>query len=89
MPTIIEKAFNISNVRIDNDFLVLTVDNQLISLRLSDISKRLENASGQEREIIKISPSGYGLHWPLLDEDLSVNGLLKQFEANRLLQQTV
>jgi len=84
-----EKAFNISNVRIDNDFLVLTVDNQLISLKLSDISKRLENASRQEREIIKISPSGYGLHWPLLDEDLSVNGLLKQFEANRLLQQTV
>lgn len=80
-----EKAFHISNVRIENNFLVLTVDNQMISLRLSDISQKLENASKQEREMIKISPSGYGLHWPLLDEDLSINGLLKQFEAKRLV----
>ena len=80
-----EKAFHISNVRIENNFLVLTVDNQMISLRLSDISQKLENASKQEREMIKISPSGYGFHWPLLDEDLSINGLLKQFEAKRLV----
>jgi len=33
---------------------------------------------GEEKKyaIQEISPSGYGIHWPLLDEDLSVDGLL-------------
>ena len=34
------------------------------------------NASDIERKIYEISPSGYGIHWPLLDEDLSIDGLL-------------
>ncbi|OYZ50723.1 MAG: hypothetical protein B7Y15_08625 [Bacteroidetes bacterium 24-39-8] len=24
-----------------------------------------------------ISPSGYGIHWPLIDEDLAVDAILK------------
>jgi hypothetical protein len=31
-----------------------------------------------EREYVEVSPSGYGLHWPLIDEDLAVTPLLKQ-----------
>ena len=27
------------------------------------------------RERIEVSPSGYGLHWPEVDEDLSIDGL--------------
>jgi hypothetical protein len=80
-----EKAFNISNVRLDNNLLVLKVDNQLIKLNLSEISDKLANATEQERRDFKISPSGYGIHWRLLDEDLSINGLLKQFEAKQLI----
>ena len=29
----------------------------------------------------KVSPSGYGIHWPLIDEDLSFNGLIKIAEV--------
>jgi hypothetical protein len=43
---------------------------------LERISKRLFNASQLEREKFEISPSGYGIHWPLIDEDLSVDGLI-------------
>nr|WP_253276482.1 DUF2442 domain-containing protein [Synechococcus sp. PCC 6312] len=25
----------------------------------------------------QVSPAGYGIHWPLIDEDLSINGLLR------------
>ncbi|RYX81481.1 DUF2442 domain-containing protein, partial [bacterium] len=32
-----------------------------------------------EREMYRISSSGYGIHWPLIDEDLSVNGILRDF----------
>jgi len=36
----------------------------------------LEKASDEERDNFEISPSGYGIHWPLLDEDISIDGLL-------------
>mgnify|MGYP006293266545 CR=1 FL=1 len=31
------------------------------------------------RETIEVSPAGYGLHWPLVDEDLSIDGILRNF----------
>jgi hypothetical protein len=36
----------------------------------------LAKATKSERRLAELSPSGYGIHWPLLDEDLSVGGLL-------------
>jgi len=38
---------------------------------------RFDMAQGsQQRENFEVSPSGYGIHWPDLDEDLSIDGLL-------------
>jgi hypothetical protein len=37
---------------------------------------RLLSAKKKERNHFEISPSGYGIHWPDLDEDLSVYGFL-------------
>jgi Protein of unknown function (DUF2442) len=42
-----------------------------------NMHKRLAAATEQERLAAELSPGGYGIHWPLIDEDLSVNGLLK------------
>jgi len=36
----------------------------------------LANAKKSERDHLEISPRGYGIHWPELDEDLSVKGFL-------------
>jgi hypothetical protein len=36
----------------------------------------LSRASEQQLAQFEVSPSGYGIHWPLLDEDISVDGLL-------------
>jgi hypothetical protein len=41
------------------------------------VSKKLELATDIQRNLFTISPSGYGIHWPLLDEDLSVDFLIK------------
>jgi hypothetical protein len=76
-----EKAYNISELRFEKKFLILTADNQTIKLRLKDISEKLFRASDVELNDYKISPSGYGIHWRMLDEDLSVNGLIKQFQV--------
>ena len=72
-----EKAYEIKELRFENDYLIIVVDNQIIKLKLADISSKLAKASDQERQDYKISPSGYGIHWRKLDEDLSVNGFLK------------
>lgn len=37
---------------------------------------RLIFATPEERENFRITGPGYGLHWPELDEDLSVRGML-------------
>ena len=37
---------------------------------------RLMQASAAQRENYRIGPSGNGLHWDELDEDISVEGLL-------------
>jgi hypothetical protein len=84
-----EKAYNISNISFVSDFMVITVNNQTIKLKLTDVSEKLAKASEKERNDFKISPSGYGIHWPLLDEDLSINGMLKSSKKKHNLQQRV
>lgn len=61
----------------DKNQLVFKVDEKEIKIDLAKISVKLLNASDVERSMYKVSPSGYGIHWPLIDEDISVNELLK------------
>jgi hypothetical protein len=84
-----EKAYNISNLSFVSDFMIITINNQTIKLKLSDISEKLAKASEKERNDFKISPSGYGIHWQSLDEDLSINGMLKSSKKKHNLQQRV
>ena len=56
--------------------MILTIDGREKTFRVSEISPALQNASEEEKNLFEISPSGYGIHWPLLDEDLSIDGLL-------------
>jgi len=73
-----EKLHNITDVRFENEFIILKVDGQLIKLNISKVSKRLTNASLEEKNEFTISPSGYGIHWPKIDEDISIDGLLQR-----------
>jgi len=66
----------IENIRIEHGRLSLVVDGQAISKSIADISSALAGASDQQLTQFQVSPSGYGIHWPLLDEDVSVDGLL-------------
>ena len=40
------------------------------------LAERLANASPEDLADIELSGAGFGLHWPRLDEDLTVPGLL-------------
>jgi hypothetical protein len=57
--------------------LVLVMEGKSVSIPWEKCSERLAHASPLERSRTELSPSGYGIHWPLIDEDLAV-GLLLQ-----------
>ena len=71
-------AHNIEAVSFEKDLICLQIDGQIIKLPISRVSKKLDSANDIQRSFFKISPSGYGIHWPLIDEDLSVDSLLKK-----------
>ncbi len=73
------KYHDVRDIRFKGKKFVATIDGEEWSFELREISRALLNASEEERNSHEISPSGYGLHWPLLDEDLSIDGLLGIF----------
>lgn len=68
---------NIEALTIDQNFIFLKIDGKEIKIPLAKVSKKLSSANELQRNLFTISPSGYGIHWPLLDEDLSIDSLLK------------
>jgi len=77
-------AYKISNIYFEQENLVLVLNDQQYFFKLSEISKKLVNADEKERNNFQISPSGYGIHWPGLDEDLSINGLLSRMKKSHV-----
>jgi hypothetical protein len=67
----------IISVNIIDDLLILLTDEGEFQFEIKNISQALLKASEIERNTFSISPSGYGIHWPLIDEDLSLSGLMK------------
>ena len=71
-----KKYHHISSLEFKGDFLMLIIDGKKKNFILKKISSSLEKATDEERNTFEISPSGYGIHWPLLDEDISIDSLL-------------
>ncbi len=67
----------IQDITFDKDTMSLKIDGKLIKVALDKVSLKLKAANEFQRQFFKISPSGYGIHWPLLDEDLSIQAILK------------
>ena len=57
--------------------LIVVTENGSVSIPWEKCSERLASASQVERNQALLSPSGYGIHWPLIDEDLAVGPLLR------------
>ena len=68
---------NIESLTFDQNFIVLQIDGKEIKISINKVSKKLEIANDIQRNLFTISPSGYGIHWPLIDEDLAIDSLLK------------
>ncbi len=75
------KAHDVRSLQIESDYLYITVDGQPYRIRLAECSPRLAQATLAQRRHVEVSPSGYGLHWPEVDEDLAITPLLQHAEA--------
>jgi len=60
------------------DALIVTTPQGAVRIPWSRCSERLAGATQLERSRAELSPSGYGIHWPLLDEDLAIGPLLRE-----------
>ena len=66
------------------DALVLELDDRVVAIPWARCSPTLAAAGDTERTRAELSPSGYGIHWPLLDEDLAVGPLVTDFASDAL-----
>jgi hypothetical protein len=72
-----EKLFEISHVTLKGHQLSFRVNGISVTCDLAKTSDVLARASAEQVANILVDPVGVGFHWPALDEDLSVNGILK------------
>ena len=72
-----KKYHDVRNVRFEKHYLLLKVDGKDFRIDLRQYSKKLAAADERTKMNFEITPSGYGIHWPDLDEDLSIDGMTK------------
>ena len=78
-----KKIHEVEKIEFDDEFMTLFVDGKSYRARVAEISERLASASEAQRRFFRVSPSGYGIHWPEIDEDLSVDGLIESSKAHK------
>ena len=71
-----QKAHEVADIAVHGATLSMRVDGRIYEIDLAQRSPRLANASQSERNNLEISPAGYGIHWPDVDEDLTIDGLI-------------
>lgn len=71
-----DKAHEVERVSFSGARMLLSVDGREFEVDIARHSRKLAEASPAERGNFVVSPSGYGIHWPNLDEDLSIDGLI-------------
>ena len=73
----------IQNVKVTSDAIVAyLVDGRVLSVPLA-WSWRLSEATAKQRARFKLIGDGQGVHWPEIDEDISVEGMLYGVPAHR------
>jgi NAD(P)H-hydrate repair Nnr-like enzyme with NAD(P)H-hydrate epimerase domain len=69
--------------------MILQVDGKQYEVDITRQSERLAKATQRQRENFEVAPAGYGIHWPDVDEDLSIDGLIGVKHACPLAETTL
>lgn len=71
-----DKYHVVESIQFQGELLCVKIDGQDYEFDLKKHSEKLLNANEKIRNHYQLSPSGYGISWPDIDEDLSIDGLL-------------
>lgn len=83
MNTVVIHEPRVKRVEITEDTIIAHLtDGRTISVPLA-WSWRLSEATPAQRQNFEIIGSGQGVHWPDIDEDISVAGMLNGIPARR------
>lgn len=83
MNTAVEVTPRATRVAVTDAFITATlVDGRVVSVPLA-WSWRLEGATPEQRANYAVIADGVGFHWPDIDEDISVEGMLRGVPAPR------
>jgi hypothetical protein len=71
----------VQDASVEDGILRMRVDGVFHEVDLRKTSRRLAKATPAQIACFEVSPSGYGIHWPGVDEDLTVDGLIRNSQA--------
>jgi hypothetical protein len=80
-----QKTEPITAVEATRDALILVLADRWLRIPWERCSKKLASATELQRSTLEPSPGRYGIHWPLLDEDLSIPGLVRDAALKQAL----
>ena len=75
MPT--TEPITANSVETNPQALVIVLADRRVEIPWEKCSPALAKATDAQRQQTVLSPGGYGIHWPLIDEDLSISGLIQ------------
>jgi len=74
----IDKIYEIKDLSVNQNTISFELSGHKVMIPLSKSgSKVLPHAKLEHLQIFELDDDGIGIHWPVLDEDLSIAGLLR------------
>lgn len=67
----------LEQVQLFSPWLIIKANGKEYKFNIRDISPRLAIATEEELKDFEVTPSGYGIHWERVDEDISITSLLE------------
>ena len=84
------KIYDIRNLQISQQSISFELSGNMIDIPLNKTgSAVLAQAKTEYLKIFEIDQDGIGIYWPLLDEDLSVEGLLRTAGRDDLIVKNI
>ncbi len=66
------------HIHADMDMMLIVLNNKRVMRRMISGSPRLAKATAEQLNNYRLIANGVGIHWPDLDEDMSLKGFLKE-----------
>lgn len=72
-----DSVYDVKNLRVTKETISFDLSGESIVVPLAESSSTvLLQTDPKNLELYELDSNGLGIHWPLLDEDLSIEGLL-------------